>query len=221
MIGSSSIADIVASHRLWLAGDVSGAPANLSDASLARANLVDANLSGANLSGTNLRRANLYGANLRGVDLYRANLRHANVYGANLRGANLHRADLTGANLRGANLTGASLSDADLSGTNLRGANLANANLTCSKGVIWAQVGPIGTDRRTVTGVWSAHEQSVTLHAGCFHGDLNQWAAAVENGGRKWDWPTSGPELDRLQAECRAAATLIHGSIHTQLEALA
>lgn len=137
----------------------------------------------------------------------------ANLRGANLGGANLRDAYLRDAYLRGANLGGAYLG----------GANLSDANLSCSAGVLWAQVGPIGTDRRTVTGVWQ--DGRVTLHAGCFHGPRSEWDQVVTRSVEDpdwspWGWPNDHAELARLAAECTAAADCIHASIHTQLAAL-
>ena len=102
LIGSWSVATLLAAVLAALKEGLS----------LSRANLSGANLSGANLSGANLSRANLSGANLSG----------ANLYGANLSRANLSRANLSGADLSGANLSGANLSGANLSGANLSGA---------------------------------------------------------------------------------------------------
>jgi hypothetical protein len=164
------------------------------------------------------QRANLRGANLRGANLEGANLRGANLWGANLGGANLRGANLRGANLEGANLWGADLWEADL-----RGARFSDANLTCSTGVLWAVAGPIGTERRTVIGVWQ--DGRVTLHAGCFSGTRSEWDQIVADSvadphSSPWEWPNDSTELARLAAECTAAADQIQASIHTQLAAL-
>jgi uncharacterized protein YjbI with pentapeptide repeats len=104
--------------------DMSGDPADLSDATL-----FNADLSGANLSNANLSRANL-SANLTKADLLNANLSNADLANANLSNANLSIANLSGADLRGANLSGANLKGADLRGANLTVANLSGATVT-------------------------------------------------------------------------------------------
>jgi len=130
------------------------------------------------LRGANLREADLRVANLREADLRGANLRGANLWGANLRGANLREADLRGANLREANLW-----EADL-----WGANLDQTNLSMSRGLLWAQAGPIGTDRRTLTGVIVG--AGITLFAGCFTGTPTEFRQAVKASGYSgWGWP--------------------------------
>ena len=73
VITAAELVEILRKHRKWLAGDPSGA----------RANLTGANLTGANLTGANLTEADLYGANLTRADLYGANLTEANLTGAN------------------------------------------------------------------------------------------------------------------------------------------
>ena len=125
-------------------------------------------------------------------------------------------ANLAGANLAGAHLTKADLTKADLTGATLTRANPSDVNLSCSSGVIWAQVGPIGIDRRTLTGVW--HDDKLTLHAGCFHGSLSEFLAAVDDGGPEWDWPDEHADL---QAECREAAWYVQRRVHAQLAVLA
>jgi len=111
------LAEILASHSLWLASnEVSGECVDLWGADLKNANLAEANLRGANLRGANLRGANLRGANLGGANLEGANLRGANLRGANLRGADLRWANLRGANLRGADFRDAIFRDAILDG---------------------------------------------------------------------------------------------------------
>lgn len=83
-------------HRLWLAQDVRGARAGLSNADL---RYVD-------LSNADLRGANLEDADLRDADLSNTNLRFADLNDADLRDANLSKADLSNANLSGTNLSG-------------------------------------------------------------------------------------------------------------------
>jgi hypothetical protein len=192
------LTDILTAHRLWMADPTTGQ----------RADLRSADLCGADLCGADLRSADLRGADLCGADLCGANLRRAN-----LRGADLRSADLRGANLRGA----------DLRGADLRGARFSDASLSCSTGVLWAVAGPIGTDRRTVIGVWQ--DGRVTLHAGCFSGPRSEWDQIVANSvadphSSPWEWPNDPTELARLAAECTAAADQIQASIHTQLAAL-
>ena len=87
---TTTLTEILESHKKWLADPKTGTRAYLLGA-----DLTDADLRGADLIHANLRGANLHDASLRG-----ANLRGANLHGANLHGANLH-----GANLHGANLT--------------------------------------------------------------------------------------------------------------------
>ena len=187
------ISDTLASHARWLADPTTGERANL-------------------------RRADLSDADLRGADLPGAYLTGATLTGADLLGAYLPGATLTGATLMGAYLTGA-----DLTGAYLTGADLRDVNLSCSSGVLWAQVGPIGTDRRTVTGVWQ--DDRVALHAGCFHGSRSEWdhiiARSVDDpDSSPWEWPDDPTELARLAAECTAAADYVQASIHAQLAAL-
>ena len=83
------LAEILAKHQLWLAGEEGSKRANLREADLREADLRGANLRGADLYGADLRGAYLYGA-----DLYGADLRGADLHGADLRGADLHGADL-------------------------------------------------------------------------------------------------------------------------------
>jgi uncharacterized protein YjbI with pentapeptide repeats len=66
-------------HKIWLAGDLGGEPADLSGATLIRANLYGAdlryaNMCRANLTGADLRHANMYGANMYDVELCNAKL---------------------------------------------------------------------------------------------------------------------------------------------------
>lgn len=149
------------------------------------------------------------------------------------------RADFRGVNLRGVNLLGVDLRDAvfsyaDLRGADLRdgkfaGADFEETSLSESTGLLWSQFGPIGTDRRTVNGIWQPWGESdsplVVLHAGCFSGPRAEWdqiiAASVGNpAASPWEWPDDPDELDRLAAECTAAADAIQASIHAQLAAL-
>jgi hypothetical protein len=198
------LTDILTAHRLWMADPTTGQ----------RADLRSADLCGADLCGANLRGAELQHANLWNANLWNANLEGANLWGANLRGANLWIANLWNANLWGANLRGA----------DLRGARFSDASLSCSTGVLWAVAGPIGTDRRTVIGVWQ--DGRVTLHAGCFSGPRSEWDQIVADSvadphSSPWEWPNDdSTELARLAAECTAAADQIQASIHTQLAAL-
>ena len=70
----AKLKEILDLHAKWLAGDVTGKRAYLSNAYLRGADLSNANLSNANLSG-----ADLSGADLRGADLSNANLRGADL----------------------------------------------------------------------------------------------------------------------------------------------
>jgi len=94
-MNSEKLAEILASHGLWLAS-----------------------------IGVLGERADLSGADFRGTDFRGADFRGANLQGADFRGANLGGADLGGADLRGADLRGANLRGADLDGTNLEKAIL-------------------------------------------------------------------------------------------------
>ena len=140
-MNSEKLAEILASHSLWLAsnnpwlrsGEALGECANLRDADLRGvilqdADLRDANLRGANLRWTNLENADLRGANLRGADFEGANLHGTILASANLEGAHLRGANFGGANFGGANLQGANLQGADLIGANLQNANLRDAD---------------------------------------------------------------------------------------------
>ena len=178
------------------------------------ADLRGADLRGANLRVANLQGASLQGANLRGADLRGANLRVANLRMANLREANLQGASLRGADLREANLQGASLRGADLQEAHLQEANLDQSNPSTSKGLIWSQAGPVGTDRRTLTGAIVG--AGIVLFAGCFTGTPTQFRHAVENGGDRWGWPSSGHPLERLQSECLAAVDYVERNLWLQ-----
>ena len=202
------------------------AGANLVGANLARADLQGADLDGADLVGSNLVRANLARAALRGADLDGADLARANLVGSNLvranlaradlaradlRGANLRVADLARADLQGANLRGADLRVADLAGADLAGADLAEANLSESRGLMWAQQGPIGTDRRTLTGAIIG--AGITLFAGCFTGTPAEFRTKCETGGAGWSWPE---DFDALRDECLEACDYIVTSLNRQ-----
>jgi hypothetical protein len=131
----TKLAEILASHALWLQGDAKGTRANLSGAALSGANLSRAALSGADLSGANLGGAALSGANLGGASLSGANLSGANLSYANLGDANLSYASLSGANLSYANLSGADLYGANLSG-------VKNAELAIARTVLVSEGTP-------------------------------------------------------------------------------
>ena len=137
-------------HKKWLLGEGGK-----------RANLRGAGLHGADLRGAVLSGAVLHGAVLRGADLS----------GANLRGADLRGAVLRGANLRGADLRGADLRWADLRGADLRGADLGETKII--------QLGPMGS-RRDYLVVKRFEDGSTEAMTGCFHGSLEEFAAAVE-----------------------------------------
>jgi len=66
-------------HALWLAGDLSGVRANLTEANLTEANLTEANLTKADLTEANLTKADLTEANLIEADLTEANLTKAKL----------------------------------------------------------------------------------------------------------------------------------------------
>ena len=155
-------------HAKWLADEVEGKRANLSEvnlyeANLSEANLSEANLYEANLSRTNLSRTNLSEANLSGANLYKANLREANLYRTNLSKVNLSEADLSGANLSEANLYEANLSRADLNEANLRSA----------KNIV--TFGPIGSRGEFTYAV--RHTDRIMVKCGCFWGDFEHWQA--------------------------------------------
>ena len=107
------------------------------------------------------KRANLSGAVLNGADLSGADLSGAFLSGAVLRGANLHGADLSGAVLSGADLHGAVLSGADLGETKI------------------IQLGPLGS-RKDYLVMKRFKDGSTEAMTGCFHGSLEEFAAAVE-----------------------------------------
>ncbi len=195
----TALAAILAAHRLWLHDDPTGK----------RADLVGADLVGADLARADLTRANLTRANLT-----RANLTEANLTRANLTDANLTDADLSGADLTGANLTGAYLTRAYLTG-----ADLGGANLTESAGVRWAQAGPVGHGRRTLTGVvqagWGHTEPALIVHGGCAHHTPDWYREAMASGVRMWGWPENTAVNDRWRAEILAAVDWIETSIGT------
>ena len=144
----------------------------------------------------------------------RKDLREANLSGAYLSGAYLSGANLSGANLSRANLSEANLSEANLygaylSGAYLTGANLTGVNLSCSRGLNWSQVGPIGTDRRTLTA--AVVDAGITLYAGCFRGTPQQFHEQVEAGGQDWGWPD---DCEALQAEALRALEWVVDSCH-------
>ena len=103
------------------------------------------------------------------------------------------------------------LSEADLTGADLRGADLTDVNLSRSRGVLWAQAGPVGTDRRTITA--AIQDGEPVLHAGCFHETIAEFRDAVEAGGKGWGWPD---DCEHLQAECLAALAWIETSLNNQ-----
>ena len=90
---------------------------------------------------------------------------------ADLSGANLSWADLSWADLRGADL-----SRSNLRGSNLRWANLREANLTK---VTWPErtivLGPLGSRGDNLI----YRIESDAVHAGCWHGTLDEFAARV------------------------------------------
>jgi hypothetical protein len=124
--------EILRLHKLWLAGEYDGAPANLIDADLSGADLADADLANADLTG-----ADLSGATLKGADLEGADLKGAGLKGAILQDANLSMADLSWARLHGVNLRGANLSWAILAGANIEGADLEGANIDYACWPLW------------------------------------------------------------------------------------
>ena len=133
----------------------------------------------------------------------------------NLRWANLSGADLSGANLSGADLRWAYLRGADLRWAYLRRVVLDQANLSMCRGLMWAQAGPIGTDRRTLTGAIVG--AGITLFAGCFTGTPTEFRQAVEASGYSgWGWPQDD---DRLKAECLAAHAYVVANLNSQSEA--
>ena len=120
-------------------------------------------------------------ANLREADLSRAYLREAD-----LSGAVLHGADLRGADLSGADLSRAYLREADLHGAYLHGSNLREADLrgaVLSGAVLGEtkiiQLGPLGS-RKDYLVVKRFKDGSTEAMTGCFHGSLEEFAAAVE-----------------------------------------
>ena len=124
---------------------------------------------------------------------------------------NLVRADLRGVDLSEANLVRASLARANLAGANLEGARLSNLNLSESSGLIWAQQGPIGTDRRTLTGVIIG--AGITLFAGCFTGTPAEFRTKCKTGGAGWSWPG---DFDAMRDECLEACDYIVVSLNRQ-----
>ena len=159
-----------------------------------------------NLVRASLVRASLEGANLAGADLRGADLAGADLWGADLVGADLEGANLRGAGLRGADLVGANLWEADF-----EGAWLSNVNLSESYGLMWAQVGPIGTDRRTLTGAIIG--AGITLFAGCFTGTPTEFRTQCKRGGAGWSWPD---DYGALRDECLEACDYIVTSLNRQ-----
>nr|MCU0246391.1 pentapeptide repeat-containing protein [Bryobacter sp.] len=90
--------------------------------------------------------------------------------------AYLSGADLSGANLSGADLSGAYLSGADLSGANLSGADLRGKKLEGDRPLL--QIGPIGSRAAYLNACIT--DGGVYVTAGCFHGTLDEFRAAVE-----------------------------------------
>ena len=90
---------------------------------------------------------------------------------ADLSGAVLSGADLGGADLRGTVLHGAVLSGADLSGAVLREADLGETKII--------QLGPLGS-RKDYLVMKRFKDGSTEAMTGCFHGSLEEFAAAVE-----------------------------------------
>jgi len=131
--------------------------------------------------------------------------------------ANLCSADLDSANLDSANLRSANLDLANLHLANLHDANFSNVNLSKSTGIVWAQIGPIGTDARTLTAVWHGPEEGVIFHAGCFRGTPTQFREHAESGGGQWDWPEDHAVLLH---ECLAAADWCESRVRFWLEAI-
>ena len=158
-MNSEKLAEILASHSLWVSSnEVSGERANLEGANLRVANLQGANLQNANLAGANLAGANLISANLRGANfananLEMANLRWTNLGNANLRSADLRRASLQGADLRWAILRGADFRDATLQGADLENTNLWGADLE-SADLHYANLDGANLDGAILTGNW-------------------------------------------------------------------
>jgi uncharacterized protein YjbI with pentapeptide repeats len=109
-------------HRMFLAGEQGGEPANLAGIDLYGVNLTNANLRGVNLEGASLRRALLWATDLKSANLKETNLKHAILEEADLREALLTNASLKGANLEHSDLRGANLSNADLENASLVGA---------------------------------------------------------------------------------------------------
>ena len=177
----------LAKHRLWLEDKDGGERAILSDA---------------DLSGANLSRAYLPGA-----DLSRANLSRANLSGAYLSGANLSGADLSGAYLYDAYLSGAYLYDANLSG-----AYLSDANLSRLKGIIWAQIGPIGKGHRTLTATLINDE--IVFYAGCFNGTPQEFEECIQC--NAWNWKEE--DIEKYSKECRKAAKYVVKIIKKQMK---
>ena len=159
------------------------------------------------LNGSGGYRAYLNCANLKASDLNGANLRHVDLYSSDLSYANLAGANLIGTRFSDANLTGS-----DLRGSDLRGANLSNTNLTLSNGIIWAQIGPIGNNGRTLTAAYIENE--IVFYAGCFKGSPKEFEETIVAGG--WYWLES--DYDSLAKGCRKAAKYCVKSIEQQLE---
>lgn len=86
------------------------------------------------------------------------------------------RADLRGSDLSGSDLRGSDLSFADLRGSDLRGAYLYGNRLVGERPLLL--IGPIGS-RDDYLSAWLA-DAGVMVTAGCFHGTLDEFRAAVE-----------------------------------------
>ncbi len=115
----------------------------------------------------------------------------------------------------------ANLAGADLTEVNLTGVNLTEANLTCSVGIVWAQAGPVGEGRRTLTGVvqagWGHDTPTLIVHGGCAHHTPDWYREMMASGVRMWDWPENTADHDRWRAEILAAVDWIETSIGTTL----
>ncbi len=191
--GGESLRDAVmqaARDRAYLGfADLRGSDlrgSDLRDADLSCSDVRDADLSGSDLRGSDLsfadlRDVDLSGAYLSGSDLSFADLSGSDLSGSDLRGSDLRDADLScsdvrDADLRDADLNGSDLTFADLRGSDLRGAYLRGNRLVGERPLL--VIGPIGS-RDDYLSAWLA-DAGVMVTAGCFHGTLDEFRAAVE-----------------------------------------
>lgn len=149
--------------------------AQLRHASFSGATMVQANLHSTNAEFANLERVNLKGATLEGASLKYASMLNAYMENANMAQASFESASLRGANMEYANLEGANLTRANLERANLKYANLEGADTTDA---IFTT--PLGMSSRNDDLAYSVDANGiVTLHAGCWKGDVASFVERI------------------------------------------